>query len=872
VELLERADLLAALDAMAESARGGRGRVALVAGEAGVGKTALVERFCRDRSPVLAGACDALATPRPLGPIRDIAAVVGGDLAAALAGDEPREVVFDAVLRVVTGSVRPPIVVVEDAHWADDATNDLLVFLGRRVASTRALVVVTYRDDEVDARHPLRLVLGALAGRDSVVRLHVPRLSPGAVTTLAEGSALDPGALYEATGGNAFFVTETLAAGTLAVPASVHDAVLARARRLDDDARAALDAAAVVPNRVEPWLVAAVAGVGADAIDACVAAGLLRADGADVGFRHELARRAVELALPPGRRQSLHRRVLARLADDVAVDPARLAHHAAAAGDAAAVLTWASLAGDRAAAVGAHREAVAHYDAAAAHADRLPLAQRGDLLGRWAAECVLADRSADAVEAYGRSLSCWRELDDRRRQGYTLARLSSALSMIGEEGEAAQRLDEALAVLEDEPASPEKAWALVVKTTSLMLARENLGAIEWGDRAVELARSIGSPFHVGYALVQSGVAEVMTDSARTEAGLARIREGIALALAEDVPHVASLGYSQIGSGCGELRRYADAVPALTTGRAYCEAHELDGQRSYITAWLARCRFDLGEWVEADRLVHEVLANPRTSAYSRFVVQNVVGRLRARRGDPDPWSPLDEALALARSMGHLQRLWPVAAARAEAGWLAGDLGPHVHVLEDAMALARRYEHRWALGELALWLWRAGRAEGAPDGAADAYRRHVGGDEAAAAAAWRDVGCPYEEADALGDSDDEADLRRALQIFNDLGARPAAARVARRLRERGVVGVPRGSRSSTTANPAGLTDRQLEVLALVVDGLRDAEIAERLFVSTKTASHHVSAVLSKLGVRSRTEAATAAARLGVSTGRGDRAAET
>jgi len=199
-------------------------------------------------------------------------------------------------------------------------------------------------------------------------------------------------------------------------------------------------------------------------------------------------------------------------------------------------------------------------------------------------------------------------------------------------------------------------------------------------------------------------------------------------------------------------------------------------------------------------------------------------------------------------------WPVRATRAEAAWLGGDHAAARREAQAAFELVLRRPQAWATGELGYWLWRADALERPPDGAAEPFARQIAGDWEGAAALWRELGCPYELAMALADGDEPAQ-REALSIFERLGARPMAAQVTRRLRERGVRGIPRGRRSATRANPAQLTPRELEVCELVAAGLRNAEIATRLCLAEKTVDHHVSAVLAKLGVRSRLEAANA-----------------
>ena len=245
----------------------------------------------------------------------------------------------------------------------------------------------------------------------------------------------------------------------------------------------------------------------------------------------------------------------------------------------------------------------------------------------------------------------------------------------------------------------------------------------------------------------------------------------------------------------------------------------------------------------------------------------LGLLRARRGDAGASAPLEEAYALVEPTREIDRIAQAAAALAEAAWLTGDHAAAGQVTDAALALALDRRDSWAIGELAHWRWRAGFRDELPETLmADPHRHSIDGDWRAAAELWRKLGCPYEAALALADADDEAALRRAYDELLDLGAQPAAAIVARRLRERGARGLPRSPRSRTRANPAGLTARELEVLPFLTEGLRNAEIAERLVVSQKTVDHHVSAILRKLGVRTRGEAAAQATRLGLSASAG------
>jgi DNA-binding CsgD family transcriptional regulator len=238
----------------------------------------------------------------------------------------------------------------------------------------------------------------------------------------------------------------------------------------------------------------------------------------------------------------------------------------------------------------------------------------------------------------------------------------------------------------------------------------------------------------------------------------------------------------------------------------------------------------------------------------------MGRVRARRGDPGAFRALDEALELSVPGGHLQRLGHVHAARAEAAWLSGDRERALHEGLAVYPLALEKRHLWFAGELAYWQWKAGSLDEVPAWIAEPYRVQLEGSPDAAAQAWRAHDCPYEAARALAEAEDEELLLEGLAEFERLRAEPAAKLLRQDLRARGA-SVPRGPRPATRANPAELTERELEVLRLVAAGKRNAEVASELVVSPRTVDHHVSAILRKLDVRTRGEAAAAASRLGL-----------
>ena len=862
-DLLERSAQLSALaDALAAVGDGPRGRLVLVRGEAGAGKTVLLRHFCEQAAGgarVLWGSCDPLFTPRPLGPFADIAQTTGGELGELVArGAKPHEVVLGLTRELER--LPPAVVVLEDVHWADEATLDVLGLIARRLAAFPALIIVTYRDDELDRSHPLRIVLGELGTARAILRLQLEPLSQAAVAKLAAPHGVDSEELHRKTAGNPFFVTEALAAGEDEIPLTIRDAVLARTARLSPGARALLEAVAVVPWHAELWLLEALAPEAMDGLEECAASGVLRLESRGVGFRHELARLAIEESMPPHLRESLHARALVALEAPPIGEPdlARLAHHAEAAGDAEAVTRFAPAAGARAASLGAHREAAAHYARAIAFAGDVSPEVRLDLLEHRSHECFLTGQFGESIEARHEALEWYRRLGATQEEGDSLRWLSRILWWAGRPIEAGEAVRESVTLLEQQPPARALAMAYAQVAQLCMSMDDQAGALEWGSRALDLAEWLQDTESYAHALCTVGSVGLTNGEPGARE---KIRRSIELAEAAGFEEHVGRGFTNLARISAHNRNYALASQSIDDGLQYCSERDLDLYRPYLLALRARIELDRGRWDGVDEPVSQVLGDTSSSPLSRILALTARGLLRARRGDPHVWAPLDEALALADLTGELQRLGPVAAARAEAAWLAGRSEAVADETDACLALALRGPDSWSIGELACWRLRAGIAEAAPPEAAEPYALQMSGRWSDASVVWSEIGCPYEAALALGDATDDDALRGALADLNRLGARPAASIVARRLRRRGARGLPRGPRAATRRNAAHLTPREVEVLALVAQGLQNAEIAARLFLSQRTVEHHVAAILRKLDVRTRGQAGVKAARLGL-----------
>lgn len=861
VRLWERETQLASLAQYAEEARSGSGRLVLVAGEAGVGKSSLLEHFQRELADLrwFTGACDGLFTPRGLGPLLDIAGQLGGGLLESCRAGAPREELFGGLLHQLSAPGTLTVLVFEDVHWADEATLDLLRFVGRRIRDSPALVIVTYRDDGLGADDPLRIALGELATQRTTRRLTVPPLSERGVAGLAQGTGVEPGRLHKLTGGNPFFVTEVLQTTSRDLPVSVRDAVLARVAGLSAEARQVLDAAAVIGSRIPFQLLVSVTGASPPAVDELVACGVLTGDASQLRFRHEIARMAVQAAIAPHRSVMAHRGILDVLRATGCDDYARMAFHAEGAGDDALVLEYAPLAGRRASALASHREAAAQFQRALrSAADAGPDARTvATLYEELAHELSLIDRWQDSADVRAEALRRWREVGDPLREGDSLRRLSRTMWRLCRGHDADQAAVRALALLEPLGPGPELAWAYA----NLATERMNQGQHGQAIRLARQAQAVAGPL---------GLSDVLSDALNTEgcaaAGVGAdwsglLHRALETASADGLGEQAGRAYSNLyAMYCGELR-LAEGERIFLDGIAYCDEHDIGTFSTCLRGERSRVLEMLGRWDEAESLAAGLLQQAGPSPVNRLNPLISLGKIRARRGVQGVWECLDEAMKLADSVGEPSWIALARTARAEASWLEGRAAAAAGELAAAADAAGPHLNTVERSELAAWRSRVTGIRGPAAGLAEPFLSEIAGDHVRAARLWDELGLGYCAALAMLGSGAEAVLRNALARLEGLGA-TAAARLARqKMRELGIASIPAGARAATREHPSGLTRREQEVLELICEGLTNEEISGRLFVSVKTAGHHVSAVLGKLGVPSRRIAATEAARLGL-----------
>lgn len=846
--LVEREPASAALRHALDEASKGSGRLVLIRGEAGIGKSALVRTFLRTVHPgtrIASGSCDGFETPRPFAALYDMVPTLGGELGVMLDAGQAYGPIARWVRQRLT-QAGPWILAVEDIQWADEATLELLLFLARRLDGLTSLIMVTCRDDESLAPAVER-TLGRLATADGVRQLRLPRLSREGVAALASGSGFDVDELVRRTAGNPLYVREVLQSGGDRIPISIRDAIRARIAVLDRRGRRALEAAAIAGPHSEPWLVAALAGEDVLGLDDCVRDGLLvKTD--TIAFAHELTRMVILDEMAVFRAIALHRRALETLRRAGSIDSARLAHHAAAAADAGAVVEFATAAGRRAEAMSAIREAATQFRRALRFAGGRDPAERADLLERLSRVLYLRNELSEAYEL-GRDAVELRRLGDVRPLGSSLSALA-LVTWLNQRGDEAWTLArEAVQILEPLGDSHELGMAFD------MLGRLGTGAgltdevRSSSQRALEIGDRLSDPEVRATALANFGTVALFEGD---RSGFLDLEESLRIGRDAGLPEVVDRALNNLGVSAANLRDFRAANVYFTALADFGDRSEI--VRCSIDAPRAEIALALGDWTDADRLARAAI--DIRDPIDRALSQIVLARLELRRGGPGMEAWLQEGQEVSRRLEASQVRWPLLSCRAEHAWIAGRLQGLEAPLREEYAEARARSDPWAIGEFARWLWLIGELDELDERAALPHRLEIEGDTAAAVREWTRLEMPYEAALCLAASDDLGDLRLAHSELVRLGAPATADRVRARIRERGGA-APRAPRRTTRAHPAGLTEREAEVAALLAQGLSNGEIADRLVLSTRTVGHHVSAVLAKLNLERRSQVAAALA---------------
>lgn len=865
MQLQERETQMQDLCAALEQARSGRGRLAAILGEAGIGKSTLLRAFLSGLGPdvlILRGACEDLSIAEPLGPLRDLAREAGWQFHEAFSGSGGRIAAYSQILEAIDASALPLVIVVEDLHWADEATVDFLKFLARRLDNRRMLLLVTARHEDARGKANMRQMTSGV-GSECLVRLDLRPLSLAAIQKLSAGSGLDPQAILKVTGGNAFYVAEVTKSGLIGIPLSVEDAVLCRLDGASPRARRLVEAASIFPRRAETELLRQLLPEDFEAaMEDCLAAGLLEAQDDHVNFRHEIARLAVEGALIAPSRKKLHLSCLRFLEAAGPGQSARRLHHAKQSGQVDTIRTLAPEAAAEAMQLGAARTAAEYFELALQYGTPTAPAAHADFMERTAWAHFLAGTIQRPIELQFEALAIFQKISDPLREGDSYRRLALFHWMATRIREAARFAEEAVRIL-GQHRGPELAMALSTQAQLAMLDRRFSDVIAPSRQAVALAREFVRPDIEAHALNNLSQAIWIEDA---EASRQTIRESIDIALRQNDTYNVARGYTNATFQEMELLNFAAAEVVARKGIAYVADHELDGYTSYLSgalAWALLHQGRMDEAVAPATVSFDLSAPPSDEPQASISARAFTGAcahiwLAARRGLPIPGAARAHIETFMHAADEMQRLNTHAAMLAELAWLG--LEAQDVALSALRQVALRAESLTAVAESAIWLSRFDPTtdlSGLLDVALP-YRLEGSGDIAGAAALWAALGAPFDQAMALAQGNVEQRLQ-AIRIFRHIAATAPAHKLTEDLRREGFAEAPARPRQSTLKNPLGLTDRQLDVLRALSEGLSNRDIGALLFVSPKTIDHHVSAVLAKLEVASRGEAAAKARRL-------------
>ena len=862
MELIERDNFLSALDSGFREAASGEGYCFFIMGEAGIGKTSLVKAFLKkteDESIQYIGACDSLFTPRPLGPLYDLALQINGNWINEIHSVSSRAELFSRFVQELTQKPKPVIIVFEDIHWADEATLDFVKFLARRISRLKCLFILTLRDDEINQQYSLRNVFSDLAP-DTFTRLVLTPLSKQAVQKLADEKGYDGEDVYSISGGNPFYVNEILASYSLGVPDSVKDSILCFYNRLEDETKNVLQFLSVIPEGLELTRLYKIDPSYHQAIESCLDNKVLVIKNNKIFFKHELYRRTIEASLSPFKRIALNKSVLdffLRSFEEKG-EIEKIVHYAKNANENTLVVKYAPLAAKQAASVGAHIEASKLFYTAIEYFEENDMDQLVRLYEDYAYECYLTNQLQDAIIYQGKALKIWEEKNEIEQLGNSLRLFSRLWWFDGNRQKAESFAGQAIEVLNKQPSSKAKAMAYSNMSQLKMLSDQTGECIFWGEKAITIAREVNDEETLVHAMINMGSALMLTQSS-TQKGIDLLQEGREISLKNSYHEHAARAYTAMGSNLVTIKNYSFAKQTLEEGINYCEERDIDSLKLYMLGWKARLNLETGNWNEAFTIAGNLLKKENLPPVIKIGALTVVATIKIRRGEPDALPLLLEAKKLAFVTTELQRIIPAMIALLEYEWASGKRCIEQEVLHETMNMFLHLEKISKPCRFFFWL----------DKMKDHYpelmekcKKSLSSEKTTLqeADSWEQLGCPYEQAVSLSGGTED-DKRKALLIIQQLGADAIYEKLKMEMRSSGIKKIPRGLRGSTKANPAQLTNRELDVLQLLKRGIQNREIAEALFISPKTVDHHISSILFKLDVNSRSKAVTEAARLGI-----------
>jgi len=862
MELIERDGFLTTLQSKFDSILDGQGHCVFITGESGIGKTSLVNAFCKLQESnyrIYSGTCDALFTPRPLAPLYDILLQIGSDIIDNKALLDDRATLFANIFQVISNLKDPSIILFEDIHWADEATLDFIKFLGRRISRIPCLFLLTYRDNEIHASHPLRIVLGQLPP-DNFSRLLLPPLSRKAVEKLSAEKGYVGEDVFSVSGGNPFYVNEILASYSPGIPDNIRDSILAVFNQMNEKTRKVWELLSVLPTRFELKYLEIIQPFYADAVANCMAAKIIVVENQTIFFKHELYRRTVETALSPLVRVELHKQILHLFLKhfEATGEIERIIHHAKNANEYGTVTQYAPVAAKKAAALGAHIEAAKLFYTAIEYYPGNDKNELLELYESYAYECYLTNRMKEAIIYQCKALTIWKDRNDQENIANSLRLLSRFWWFEGNHAEAESFARRAIEQINE--AAPSKIVASVMSSMSQlkMLSEETESCVYWGEKAQKMAKELGEDAIYAHASINLGTLYFLSSDSRQK-GLELLQDSLDISLKKGFQENIARAYTNFSSGYIELKEYESGNKYLEKGIAYCEARDLDSWTSYMISWKSRLLLETGNWNEALRIAENLINAEGHARIIRCFSYLVAGTVKMRRGDLISRDLLMEAKSIAFDANEIQRMVPVCNALLEYEWLYS----HSLITEQELSdFSNRYLDNPRAShnkEFEFWLHKV-RGINIRGEAVGGHHTPHQPEDYLKPLYWKKTGCPYMHAMTLFLGNDE-EKREAIAMVQRLDADVVYDKLKQEMRAEGIKKIPRGIRKTTIANPAQLTGREMDVLQLLREGMQNKEIAGKLFISAKTVDHHISNILFKLEVSSRAKAVMEATALGI-----------
>ena len=862
MELIERAEFLAIMQDQLDKVQLGEGRCVFIYGEAGIGKTSFVKTFCKEQNHciVYQGACDALFTPRPLAPLYDIILQVRSELWSSSHTIEERSALFLKFFQEISSKKEKIIIVFEDIHWADEATLDFIKFFARRITHLRCLFVLTYRDDEISSHHPLRKVIGALSP-DTFIRIALAPLSRQAVYKLATEKGFDAENVYNISAGNPFYVNEILASYSPGVPENIKDAILSVYEQQQQGTKEAWQICSVIPEGLELHRFAKLKAILDKGMDHCFDLKIIVIKNQKIVFKHELYRRTIETSLSPFKRIELNKKLLDLFLNSFEENGEieRIVHYAKNANDNDIVVKYAPLAATQAASVGAHIEAAKLFLTAIQYSEGNNPDQLVQFYEAYAYESYLTNQIKEAIIYQGKALKVWEQKNGIEKIASSLRFLSRLWWFDGSREKAETYALQAIDILKSQPPSKTKAMAYSNMSQLKMFSEETNECVAWGNKAIEMARELEDSETLSHALSNVG-ASLWRIQPSNDTAKQQLMDALDIALKNSFHEHAGRAYSNIISNYIAFKDFESAARFLRDGIAYCEERDLDSSKNYKLYQKSRMLLEMGDWDESLTIVKTLLSNPAQPIIIKIGALTTLCTIEVRKGVSDGMMHLQEVRShVIRTKEHHQII-PAIISCLEYEWLTLEKIITEEELHLCLRLVKNVDSIILNSQFQFWLRKARSNRIILNHVYEPYKLLEAGNIKQAASFWRRIHCPFEEALALAEGNDE-DKKTALQILQHLGADAFSERLKMEMRTLGIKNIPRGIRESTKANPAQLTNREIDVLQLLQKGLQNKKIASTLFISTKTAENHISNILFKLDVTSRSSAVTEALRLSI-----------